>query len=199
MARAVWMNSRVLGWLCVVGSTIGMADGVRLIATGHLDIPGFRDVGGTLSAIAGMFWVMGILCVCLGLIALRATGDRPIFRWLSWLPVVGSAASILGYVLYLAGVPSRQNIPGIAGQLLTYLGVLVVAVLVLVARKWSGWRAFTPLLVVIAIPIGAILVGITKLDGVFIVVNTAASVILGYAVASDARSANLQQAIGGKT
>jgi hypothetical protein len=186
-----WINSRLLGTLCVVGSAICMANAVRLVVTGHLDIPGFRDLGGNLSIGAGLLWVLGLMCAYLGLIALRASGDRLLFRWLAWLPVVGSAASALGYVLVVAGVPTRQNVPGIAGQLVSFVGVLVVAVMVLVARRWKGWRGFTPLIVVIAIPVGAVLVVITKLDGAFILVNTAASVVLGYAVASTLPAAKL--------
>jgi hypothetical protein len=188
------MNSRVLGWLCILGSLIGMADGARLAVTGHLDIPGFRDVGGTLGAITGMFWVLGLLCGYLGLIAIRALGDRLSFRLVAWLPVVGCAASAVGYLLSVAGVPSQQNIPGIAGELVSFLGVLIVAILVLVARKWTGWRALTPLLVVLAIPLGAVLVSITGLDGVFVLINTAASVILGLAVASSVQAPSLELA-----
>ncbi len=175
------MNSRTLGLACMVGSGVAALDGVRLILSRHQDIPGFRDVD-TLDAVAQVVWALGMGCGFLALLALRATGDRQIYRWLTWVPVVGSALGILGFALLLAGVPTSRNIPGITGQLLSQLGLLTVAILVLVVRTWRSWRRYTPLTAILTIPVGAVLVELTTLDGVFIVLHAAAWLLLGYAV-----------------
>ena len=61
----------------------------------------------------------------------------------------------------------------------------LVAILVLAARVWRGWRAFTPLLNVITIPLGAVAYSLAgNLDGAWWIVNAAASALLGYAVMS---------------
>lgn len=38
------MDIRLLGRICIIGSLIAMADGVRLVVSGHQDIPGVRDL-----------------------------------------------------------------------------------------------------------------------------------------------------------
>ena len=73
------------------------------------------------------------------------------------------------------------------------IGLLIVTVLVLIAQRWKGWRRFAPLIALLAVPVGAVLVELTKLDGVFIVLNAAASLLLGYAVWSTTPIAVLQR------
>jgi len=184
------MNSRTLGLACMVGSGVAALDGIRLILSQHRDIPGFRDVD-TLDAVAQVVWALGMGCGFLALLALRATGDRQIYRWLTWVPVVGSALGIVGFALLLAGVPTSRNIPGIAGQLLSQLGLLVVAILVLVVKNWRSWRRYTPLTVILTIPLGAVLVELTTLDGVFILLNASAWLLLGYALFTTAPAREL--------
>ena len=192
------LDSRGLGFACVVGSSIAVADGVRLIVTRHQDIPGFRDID-TVSALAQMMWALGMASAFLGLLALHVTGDRAVNRWLTCVPVVGSALSAIGFVLLIAGVPTARNIPAIVGQILFMLGLLIVTIVVLVVRRWDGWRRFAPLLVLLAIPVGAMLVELTKLDGVFIAVNAAASALLGYAVGTTKPTRSLGRGQGRST
>lgn len=176
------MNTRLLGAMSVFGSLVAVAEGARMTLIGTTHEGTFRDPD-TLNYLAQFAWLGGSLCAMLGLLALRTTGTNPIFRLLSWLPVVGYASGVVGALLGLAGVPIRENLPATAGQLLAMVGLVVVAILVLAARVWRGWRAFMPLLNVITIPLGSvayILAG--NLDGAWWIVNGLASVLLGYAV-----------------
>jgi hypothetical protein len=178
------MNARLLGMLCIIGSLVGIAEGVRMVLIGTTHEGTFRDPD-TLNYLAQMIWLSGSLCAMLGLIALRATGANPIFRLLSYLPVAGYAVGVIGAALGLAGVPVRENPSLTVGQFLSMAGLLVVAILVLAARVWRGWRAFTPLLNIITIPLGAVAYSLTgNLDGAWWIVNAAASALLGYAVMS---------------
>ena len=187
------MNTRLLGALCIVGSLVGVADGVRQVLIGATHEGAFRDPDALNYLLSMVIWLGGTLCGMLGLIALRATGANPIFRVLSWLPVVGLAAEVVGGLLGLAGLPVPRNWPLLVGQLTAMAGMLVVAILVLAARVWRGWRAFTPLLTVLAIPLGAVLAGISGgLDGWWIIVNAAASALLGYAVMSGVPAAGVR-------
>lgn len=178
------MNTRLLGALCIVGSLVGVADGIRQVAIGTTHEGTFRNVD-TLNYLQMVFWLGGTTCAFLGLIALRATGTNPIFRLLAWLPVAAGMLQVVGAVLGLAGLSAQQNWPLLVGQLLAMAGTLVVAILVLAARVWRGWRAFTPLLTIITIPLGAAASAVAGgLDGWWIIINAAASVVLGYAVMS---------------
>ncbi len=183
----------MLGRLCIIGSLIAVADGIRLVLTGHQDVPGFRHLD-TIQFLTQLAWAVGALCAVLGLIALKATGTNPIFRFLSYVPVVGYIASIIGLLLGLTGVPTANNPIGIVGQILAMGGMLVLAILVLAAKRWHGWRKFTPLLTILTIPLGAMLVGITGLDGWFIIINAAATALLGYAILSSIPVAQLRTA-----
>lgn len=179
------MNPRLLGVICIIGSLVAFADGVRKIVIGTTHEGPFTDPDALSYLLSTFIWYISILCGMLGLIALRATGANPIFRLLSWLPVVGSAGAAVGGLVGLAGVPVSENVPLRIGGDLYMAGLLVVAILVLAARVWRGWRAFTPLLNIIAIPLGGLVyVAIGGLDGGWLVTNAAASALLGYAVMS---------------
>jgi len=188
------MDTRLLGRLCIIASLIAAIDGVRLVLTGHRDIPGFRDLD-TIQFLTQIIWAAGVLCALIALIRLRVTGGNPIFRFLSYLPVVGYVALIIGLILGLAGLPMANNPIGIVRQLLAMGGMLVVAILILAVRTWKGWRKFTPLLTILTIPLGAMIVGVTGLDGWFIVINAVATALLGYAVASTEPVATLRQSM----
>ena len=188
------MNTRLLGRLSIIASTVMLANGVRLVVTGHQDIPGFLDLD-TISIVVQLVSAIGGLCSMIALIALKATGKNPIFRLLSYLPAVGYAALIVGFLIGLAGVPITENPIGIFGQLLTQSGRLVLAILVIAAKSWTGWRRFAPLVTVLTIPLGAALTGLTGLDGMFIIINAMAMILLGYVVQSSEPVTQLRAAV----
>ena len=188
------MDTRSLGRFCIIASLIAAVDGVRLVLTSHQDIPGFRDLD-TIQFLTQIIWAVGVLGALIGLIRLRVTGEHPIFRFLAYLPVVGYVALIIGLILGLAGLPTANNPIAIVGQLLAMGGMLVLAILILAVRTWKGWRKFTPLLTILSIPLGALIVGATGLDGWFIVINAAATALLGYAVSTTAPVVRLRQSM----
>ena len=188
------MNTRLLGTLSIIASAIMIADGVRLVMTGHQSVSGFRDHD-TISIVVQLVSAIGGLCAVIGLIALKATGRNPIFRWLSYLPAVGYAALIVGFLIGLAGVPITKNPIGIFGQLMAQGGMLVLGILVIAAKTWTGWRRFAPLVTVLTIPLGAVLVGLTGLDGMFIIINAMAMILLGYVVQSSEPVTRLREAV----
>ena len=188
------MNTRMLGRLAIIASAVMIANGVRLVVTGHQDIPGFLHLD-TISIVAQLVSAIGGLCAVIGLIALKATGRNPIFRLLSYLPAVGYAALIVGFLIGLAGVPITENPIGIFGQLMAQGGMLVLGILVIAAKAWTGWRRFAPLVPTVAVPLGAVLVGLTGLDGVFIIIHAMAMILLGYVVQSSEPVTQLREAV----
>jgi hypothetical protein len=186
------MNTRLLGALCIIGSLVGVADGVRRVLIGATH-EGYYLTLDRLMYLGETIWLAGILCGLLGLIALKVTGTNPIFRLLSWLPVVGIAFEIAGGLLGLTGVPVPENYPLIFGQFLYMAGILVVAILVYAAKVWRGWRAFVVLLNVLSIALGAGVAALLGgLDGGWIITNAAASALLGYAVMTDMSAAEVR-------
>ena len=188
------MNTRLLGWLCIIGSLIAIADGLRLVISGHQDIAGVRELD-TLQYITQIVWALGTLCGLIALIRLKLVGTNPIFNILSYVPTVGYIALVIGLFLGMFGLPTENNPVGIIGQLLSMAGMVVLAILVLAAKTWKGWGKFTPLLIILAIPAGAMLVEITGLDGWFIIVNAAATALFGYAILNSELVAHWTRAI----
>jgi hypothetical protein len=98
------MNTRLLGTLCIAGSAIALADGVRLVMLGR-EMPGAglqqldsaTDVASIVGALAG-------LCGLLGLMALRTTGTNPIFRLLGYLPAISYIAAVVAGLGLLTGM-----------------------------------------------------------------------------------------------
>jgi hypothetical protein len=190
------MNARLLGILCIVGSLAAFADGLRMVAIGTTHEGTFRDPDALNYLLSMVIWYIGLLCGMLGIIALRATGANIIFRLLSWLPVVGSAVAGVGGLFGLAGVPVSENVPLQVGGDLYMVGLLVVSILVLAARVWRGWRAFVPLLNVIAIPLGGLVYELLGgLDGGWYITNAAAAALLGYAIMSSVPTAEVRRDI----
>lgn len=175
------MKVRAYALLSIVFTLIGMVDNVRLVLTGHLDTPGFRTFD-NITAFFSMISAVGVLFLLLALIELKATGTNPIFRVLTYLPVAGAIVLIIGYLMMLAGQQGVVKYIGAFGQLLNQGGLLIVAILTLAAKRWLGWRKFTPLLCVLAIPVGAMVVGLTGLDGWFGIIFHLMGLLFGFAL-----------------
>ena len=131
-----------LGLACTIGGLLWWL----LNVSGPLNIPlGPPVVGGVI----GMVLLMGLMGGPLGLLALRATGDRR-------MGLAGVIVTLLGLLSYLAG-QLLQTVFGFAtqeigvlyaaGALLVGLGMLLLGVVTLLERRLKGWRRFSPLLV----------------------------------------------------
>lgn len=176
------MKVRLFALITIACTIIGLIDSVRLVLIGHLDTPGFLTFDNT-TAIFSIVTVSGVIFALLALIDLETTGTSLIFRMLTWVPVIGAVALIVGYILKLVGVPVEEiRFFGAFGQLTNMGGLVIVAILTLAAKRWPGWRKFTPLLTVLAIPLGAMVVGLTGLDGWFGIVYRLSLLLLGYAL-----------------
>ena len=191
-------NARSLGTLCIIGSLIGIADGVRLVILGRQLTPGIQTLD-TMTAMTTVLAAIGGLCGLLGLIALRATSNNPIYRFLTYLPAVSYLAAIIAGLGLLTGLlTSDSNNPVIVllGLLVEPVGPaawLVVAILTIAAKTWRGWRRLAPLALVLAFPMGIVASLSTGLVGTFAIINYAATVLLGYAVQSSESAAQLRE------
>jgi len=166
------MNIRVLGVLCLIGNAIWVLDSIRWF---------FRGFGwDTLDMLVSIIYAIGSICGILGLIALKATGPHPILRLLSYLPILGFLFSI---------AVTFGNNQDVVSQLIAFFiqagGMALVAILTLFTKAWVGWRKLTPLVVVLAWPIGwAVQSPLGNPPGLANLIMAAAWVLLGYAILS---------------
>lgn len=104
-------------------------------------------------------WGIGGICGVLGLIQANALGSNAVARTLGFLPLLGFSSFVLADGFYLLGLsngtePLFNTLVGIAwvGMM---VGMLVVGILTLAAKTWTGWRRFVPLSTVVMIPVAA--------------------------------------------
>ena len=141
------MNNRLLGTLCMLGGAVALVDSLRW---GMLGL----SVNDTLTQIAIIVWSIGSIAGLQGLIVLNVVGASPVTRALALLPALGFALLAAASLLQLPGLIGNDHpIFGVA-WLLEVAGMVLVAILTLAAKTWRDWRRFTPLLAVVAVPIG---------------------------------------------
>ena len=193
-------NPRLLGTLCIVGSVIALADGIRLVMLGRQLGPGLQQLDSATAA-ATIIGALAGLCGLLGLMALRATGNNPIFRLLGYLPAISYVAAIVGGLGLLTGfLTSDSNNPvavivSVLDDLLGPAAWLVVAILTVAARQLPGWRRLVPFALVLAFPLGIAATEMTGLAGTFRIVFYAAPVLLGYALQHSQPAPQLRNAL----
>lgn len=169
------MNTRLLGTLCMLGGAVAVMDSIRW---GVLGLSG----PDTLTGIGFIVWAIGSIAGLLGLIALNVVGASPVTRALALMPVLGFALLAATSLLQLAGfIGADHPIFGVV-WLLIYGGMILVAILTLAAKTWRDWRRFTPLLTVVAMPIGYGLGALVGNLGAGVGLIYLFWVLLGYAV-----------------
>jgi hypothetical protein len=171
------MKIRILGTLCVIGSVLQVMDGIRW-ATFHI------TSGDSLSLIIDILFSIGALCALWGLLILEVTGTKRIFQVLTVIPMIGFLANMVNDFQQLAKVALPDDPLSIVGGLLSLLGLLVVGILTIAAKRWMGWRRFTPLIVSLAFPLAILVRSMIHTTGTISIFMGSAMVLFGYAVLS---------------
>ena len=130
---------RTAGLLCAIG-------GGGWLAIGVVSEVVFPPTG-TGYAISQMFWILVQTLLLIGVIGLALSGAAP-----GWFGTVALGIALLGRLDFVAAevhslVIGEESLFLPLGALLTAVGMTLVGVSVLRARRWGGWLRFTPLLV----------------------------------------------------
>lgn len=177
------MNNRLLGILCMIG---GFVVTIAAFTVGEWANPA--------GIIAGIMWAIGGIAGLVGLIQLGALGESAVTRALGFVPIIGFLSLAIGSVMQLAGmVGDDSGLFGI-GWGLQLVGMVLVAVLVIAAKRWRGWRRFVPLLTIVLVPISfALGQAIDDLSWAAAIIYLA-WILLGYAVATAAPAPSAERA-----
>ena len=178
------MNTRFLGILCVIGGLVYLAGGVWLSIAGAPTDPG----GIRFAHLFSLIWAVGGLCGLLGMLITYATGANRIGRVAIGLPAIG-----LGLVIIDAGIgliASNSSSPfsdpvspfSAISRLLLLVGFLVLTILVLRAKRWTGWSRFAPLGVLLAPFVGLLLGSLLGIEFFQLVVIGLSWALVGLAV-----------------
>ena len=176
------MNTRWLGIIFIVGTVAVILDGMRTWAAG------LEPQTGSISELAYLIWGISGIGAIMGLNRLNAFGSGSVARALGFLPLFGFVAMALLSGLALVGfINEADSLYGVLAAiawLALLAGFVLVGILTIAARTWTGWRRFAPLLTVI-IPL--VVIGIGEAPGIpdlFLGLSYAGFLLLGYAIAT---------------
>ncbi len=129
---------RTAGVLCAVG-------GAGWLVNGLLSLVIYQPVG-TAHAITEVFWVVIQSLLLIGVVGLALSGAAP-----GWFGGISLGIALLGRVDFVAAEVHSLIIGYDSdllplGALITAVGMTLVGIAVLRARRWGGWQRFAPLL-----------------------------------------------------
>jgi hypothetical protein len=175
------MNARRLGSLCIVG---GIAYVISAVSG---SITGAGDVVDMPNRLLGLVWALGAICGWLAIIKLRGTGENPVVRALSLVPIAGLCVALISAVYGMLTAGSVTFTPMVAvGFVLELAGAALVGAFAVAARRLSGWHRFAPFFVVVGILAGGVASGVSQgaILGIPLLLGLA-YVLLGYAVRAE--------------
>ena len=168
---------RLMGGLAIAGAVCYIIGGFILLAAG--------DNSNFLANTLALAWTLGSICGLLGIGMLGAIGRGLFGRIALAVAILAYALAALDALLILIGIYTGEGSPLFAiSRLGTLVGMLLVGIAALVARRWPGWRKLSPFALLLALPL-AIAVSATTGGVIPIPVFIClAWLIIGYAVFS---------------
>jgi hypothetical protein len=173
---------RLMGGLAMAGAVCYIIGGFILLATGSLDGDNSNFLANTLALV----WALGSICGLVGIGMLGVVGRGVFGRVALAIATLAYALVALDALLIVAGVFSSVEASPLSAisRLGTLVGMLLVGIAALVARRWPGWRKLSPFALLLALPL-AIAVSATTGGVIPIPVFIGlAWLIIGYAVFS---------------
>lgn len=129
---------RTAGLLCAIGGAGWLASGLVLSAAGPLD--------GTAFAVSQAIWFLVQILLLVGVLGLAFSGAAS-----GWFGAVALGVALLGRVGFVVAevhslAVGEESILLPIGAMVTAVGMTLVGISVLRARRWGGWRRYMPLL-----------------------------------------------------
>ena len=127
-------------------------------------------------------WALGCLCGLVGIGLLSAAGRGVFGRVALAVAALAYALAALDALLILADAYRGEDSPLFAvSRLGTLVGMLLVGIAAVAARRWPGWRRFTPFALPLALPVA---IAFGAATGIAAIVPCAglAWALIGYAI-----------------
>lgn len=188
------MSTRWLGTILIVSTVVVIANGLRGWGAG-LEGP----IPDKITQIAYTIWGIGGVCGIVALIRLNALGSNAVARALGFLPLIGFAAFILGGGLAAVGFITPDDslyevLAGIA-WLAMLAGMVLVGILTIAAKSWTGWRCFAPLLTIVMVLVGIVIGQAVGSIDVGAMIGYSGFLLLGYVIATAEPAPALPQSV----
>jgi hypothetical protein len=198
--RKVLMNTPLLGTFCFIGGVVYLLAGIRLILTGTPTDP--FDI--ELTHLFKLMWAGGGICGLMGMFVTRATGEGRVARAMIGLPAIGllpiAVEALIALIAHnpTPSFPNHATPLSIIGQFLIYIGMLIVGILVLRAKHWTGWIRWTPLTIFLASSGGLLLDSLLKVGFLELITAGVSWALIGFAVQTQ-QTADFQKSFFRKT
>lgn len=133
------------GFLGAAAIAIGLAIASPILES----LPGRPDFHEPLVVLMDVLALWGLV----GLWSTRACGDGVVARLGLGLAILGGAAAVVAQSLEALGQSLSLSLFGLVVTPTSVIGLLVAAVAMVVAHRWSGWHRFTLLATAIWFPV----------------------------------------------
>lgn len=189
------MNTRLFGILCMVGSALAVL-GFIIEAPKGLDGVTASDYLG-LVGVMMMAWMIGVALAVVAMISLNVVGNGTISRFLAFVPVIAVGLLFIGNTYhYFSAVDINTSetllIP--IGWLLYMVGTLLLSIVTIAAKTWTGWRRFIPLACFLANMITFMLADLIGSIWYVAWIPHVPWILVGYAVLTTENTAVMEQA-----
>jgi hypothetical protein len=170
------MSHRILG---IIGMICAPMLAASLYARGE-ESPGMASAG------LGLLYLLGWLCSAIGLRELRVTGRG--WGGLAVLLIQAIGLLMAGvFAIVEPGLASRDNLSDFLRLAdfawpASHLFMIVVAIAIVVVRRWRGWKLWPAFVCGLALPVALAMPGSAAMFAVFSILTTVGFASLGYAV-----------------
>ncbi len=165
---------RLMGGLALAGGLCYIVAGVIISMTG--------DDSNQIANALSIIWALGAICGLIGIGLLGAVGRGVFGRVALVVATLAYALAALDAILIVAGVFAIEDSPlFVVSRLGTLVGMLLVGIATVVARRWPGWRRFSPFALLLALPVAIAFGVLTGIEMIVPFIGLAWALI-GYAI-----------------
>lgn len=130
---------RTAGLLCAMGGAGWLVSGLVLVSLGRLDAAGF--------VVSQVGWILVQSLLLIGVIGVALSGAVP-----GWFGGVALGMALIGRLDFVAAEVhslfiGEESILLPLGALVTAVGMTLVGISALRARRWESWQRYVPLIV----------------------------------------------------
>lgn len=161
---------------------LGMLGGLAYVIAGIIEGATGNEEHLAVLSLVGV-WALGAIAGLVAIGLLGVAGSGLLGRIALGMMVLAYAVIVLDAILIAAEVYTLQeSVPYTLARLVTLVGMLLLGIATVAAKRWAGWRRFAPFALLVLMPVTLVISGV--LDQAYIPLFGAglAWLVIGYAI-----------------